>query len=54
MDSVSSSTFGTTSQGNYTGTPTADSQEVDINLNTQLVKTGLNMPPIITPCQTMV
>lgn len=41
MDSVSSSTFGTTSQGSYTGTPTADSQEVDINLNTQLVKDWL-------------
>jgi hypothetical protein len=41
MDSVSSSTFGTTSQGNYTGTPTADSQEVDISLSTQLVKDWL-------------
>jgi hypothetical protein len=41
MDSVGSGTFGTVSQGNFTGGPTADSQEVDIPLNTQLVKDWL-------------
>lgn len=41
LDSVSSNTFGTNSQGNYTGSPAADSQEVDITLNTTLVKDWL-------------
>jgi hypothetical protein len=41
LDSVTSSSFGTTSQGNYTGTPTADSQEVSISLNTSMVKDWL-------------
>jgi hypothetical protein len=41
MDSVSSSTFGTVSKGTYTGSPTADSQEVYINLNTSMVKDWL-------------
>lgn len=40
-DSVSSSSFGNTSQGNFTGTPTADSQEVEITLNTAMVKDWL-------------
>ena len=34
FDSVTSSTFGTEPQGSYTGIPTADTQEVVINLNT--------------------
>jgi hypothetical protein len=38
LDSVNSNTFGTSSQGNYTGSPAADSQEVDITLNPTLVK----------------
>jgi hypothetical protein len=38
LDSVTASTFGTVSQGSYTGTPTSDTQEVDISLNTTLVK----------------
>jgi hypothetical protein len=41
LDSVNSSTFGTVSQGNYTGFPTADTQIVDISLNTQMVKDWL-------------
>jgi len=41
FDSVSASTFGTVPQGSYTGTPTADSQEVNITLNTALVKNWL-------------
>ncbi len=41
FDSVTSSTFGTEPQGSYTGIPTADTQEVVINLNTTLVKDWL-------------
>ena len=41
MDSVTSSAFGTVSQGSYTGIPTADTQEVSISLNTALVKDWL-------------
>lgn len=41
LDSVNSSSFGTVSQGNYTGSPTADSQEVSISLNTSMVKDWL-------------
>lgn len=37
-DSVNANTFGTISQGSYTGTPTADSQEVEITLNPSMVK----------------
>lgn len=37
-DSVNSSYFGNISQGSYTGSPTADSQEVNIQLNTSLVR----------------
>jgi hypothetical protein len=40
-DSVTSSTFGNTSQGSYTGFPTADTQEVDIQLNPAMVKDWL-------------
>ncbi len=40
-DSVNSSSFGNTSQGTYTGTPTADSQDVQISLNTSMVKDWL-------------
>ncbi len=40
-DSVTSSTFGTVSEGSYTGSPTTDSQQVVINLNTQMVKNWL-------------
>ncbi|MCC6865931.1 MAG: DNRLRE domain-containing protein [Ignavibacteria bacterium] len=40
-DSVTSNAFGTVSQGSYTGTPTADSQEVELSLNTSLVKDWL-------------
>jgi hypothetical protein len=42
VDSVTSTTFGTTSQGTYTGTPTADSQAITINLNTSMVKDWLS------------
>lgn len=41
LDSVNSSSFGTTSQGNYTGFLTADSQEINISLNTDMVKDWL-------------
>ncbi|MGH2574318.1 MAG: DNRLRE domain-containing protein [Ignavibacteria bacterium] len=41
LDSVNSSSFGTTSKGSYTGSPTADSQEVNINLDTTLVNNWL-------------
>lgn len=41
LDSVNSGTFGNISQGNYTGIPTADSQEVAITLNTSMVKDWL-------------
>jgi hypothetical protein len=41
LDSVNSSTFGTVSQGNYTGSPTADSQDVNISLNTTMIKDWL-------------
>jgi hypothetical protein len=41
LDSVSSSTFGTISQGSYTGSPTNDTQEVNIQLNTVMVKDWL-------------
>ncbi len=41
LDSVNSSSFGTVSKGTYTGTPTYDSQEVNINLNTLMVKDWL-------------
>lgn len=42
-DSVNSSSFGTTSQGSYTGIPTADSQEVSISLNTTMVNDWLKL-----------
>jgi hypothetical protein len=38
---IESNTFGTTSQASYTGSPAADSEEVDITLNTTLVKDWL-------------
>jgi len=41
LDSVNNSTFGTVSQGNYTGTPTSDTEEVSISLNTVMVKDWL-------------
>lgn len=41
-DSVDANTFGTVSQGSYTGTPTADSQEVEITLNPAMVKQWLD------------
>ncbi len=41
LDSVYSTTFGTTQQGSFTGSPTADSQEVSFNLNTSMVKDWL-------------
>ena len=41
LDSVNSSTFGTTPQGSYTGSPTADSQQITISLNTSMVKDWL-------------
>lgn len=41
LDSVTNSTFGTIAQGNYTGIPTGDSQEVAITLNTDMVKDWL-------------
>lgn len=41
LDSVNSGSFGTTSWGNYTGSPTADTQQVTITLNTQLAKDWL-------------
>jgi hypothetical protein len=37
-DSISSTSFGTISQGSYTGVPAADSQEVNIDMNSTLVK----------------
>ncbi len=40
-DSVSGTAFGNVSQGTYTGIPTADSQEVEITLNTSMVKDWL-------------
>jgi hypothetical protein len=42
-DSVNSGSFGNTSEGNYTGIPTADSQEVSINLNPAMVKDWLEV-----------
>lgn len=41
LDSVTSNSFGTISQGGYSGTPTGDSEKVNINLNTNLVKDWL-------------
>ena len=41
-DSVNTNTFGTVSQGSFTGTPTADSQEVEITLNPAMVKKWLD------------
>ena len=41
LDSVNSSTFGTVSQGTHTGSPTADSQVVNITLNNSLAKDWL-------------
>ena len=41
VDSLQTGTFGTTSQGNYSGIPTADTQAVNINLNTSMVKDWL-------------
>lgn len=41
-DSVNANTFGTVSQGSFTGTPTADSQEVEISLNTSMVEDWLD------------
>jgi hypothetical protein len=40
-DSVSNTTFGTVSKGSYTGTPTADTQEVEITLDPAMVKDWL-------------
>lgn len=40
-DSVSSGSIGNVSQGVFSGTPTADSQEVEISLNTSMVKDWL-------------
>lgn len=37
LDSVNAGTFGNSPQGTYTGSPTADSQEVDISLNTSMI-----------------
>jgi len=41
LDSVNANSFGTVSQGNYTGFLTADSQQISINLNTSMVKDWL-------------
>jgi hypothetical protein len=41
LDSVNSSAFGNITQGNYTGSPTTDSQEVFITLNSAMVKDWL-------------
>jgi hypothetical protein len=41
LDSITSTTFGTTSKGSYTGSPAADSEEVDITLDPTLVKDWL-------------
>lgn len=41
-DSVNANTFGTVSQGSFTGIPTADSQEVEISLNTSMVEDWLD------------
>ncbi len=40
-DSVSSSNYGSVSKGSYSGTPTADTQKVNITLNNQMVKDWL-------------
>lgn len=40
-DSVSGTSFGNISQGSFIGIPTADSQEVEISLNTSMVKDWL-------------
>ncbi len=42
-DSVSGTAFGNVSQGSYTGIPTADTQEVEITLNTSMVKDWLEV-----------
>ena len=41
LDSVNASTFGTVSQGTFTGSPTADSQQVNITLNNSIAKDWL-------------
>ncbi len=41
MDSVTTSSFGNIPKGNYTGSPTADSQEVEITLDPAMVKDWL-------------
>lgn len=41
LDSVNSSSFGTTSRGTYTGNPTADTQRINVTLDNQLVKDWL-------------
>lgn len=41
LDSVNSGSFGNTSQGTFTGSPTADTQQVTIDLSTQLAKDWL-------------
>jgi hypothetical protein len=41
LDSVDNNTFGNISQGSYTGTPADDSEEVNISLNTSMVKDWL-------------
>jgi hypothetical protein len=41
LDSVNSGSFGTVPQGNFNGIPTADTQEVSIALNTDMVKDWL-------------
>jgi hypothetical protein len=43
LDSVDNNTFGTISQGVYTGTPSSDSEEVSISLNTTMVKDWLEL-----------
>jgi len=41
LDSVDNNSFGNISQGSYTGTPTSDSEEVSISLNSVMVKDWL-------------
>ena len=43
LDSIDNTTFGTVSQGSYTGSPTADTQEVNISLNSSMVKDWLEV-----------
>ncbi|RPI16465.1 MAG: DNRLRE domain-containing protein [Ignavibacteriae bacterium] len=41
LDSINTNSFGNIPQGTYTGSPTADSQEINIDLSTSLVKDWL-------------